>query len=394
MVARMIGFRTGASRRRNLLQAAAGAAICLLASGCGKGKSAGGFAPPPTPVETATVTSGAVADRFATVGTLEAGESVDIAAEIDGIVKALPFPEGGQVAAGSLIARLDDAQLAAETKRAEALTEQSRATFERVRAVVDQGAGAPQDLDDATAALKVAEANLDLARTRLAKTRVTAPFAGTAGIRRVSPGAFVRAGATLTDLTQLDRLVMYLSGPAADYATQTSTDARTATTVGDGSYRITFPNAIPAEATGTYRISMVSRKRLQLMAGTEKQRQADDIATNAQMSFSVDGSPVAARRQVVDTAKCNACHIRLTFHGTQNTVDQCVIKRLNTGGERPHQVHELAQALLELGDPPIQRRRAGHDRRAARTASMSARSMAAWLPLNQVGNCTTAAGRR
>jgi len=164
-------------------------------------------------VETALVAEGAVADRFSTVGTLEAGEAVDIAAEIDGVVKALPFPEGGQVSAGSLIARLDDAQLAAETHRAEALLEQSRATFERVRAVVDQGAGAPQDLDDATAALKVAEANLDLARTRLAKTRITAPFAGTAGIRRVSPGAFVRAGQTLTDVTQLDRLRLTFSVP-------------------------------------------------------------------------------------------------------------------------------------------------------------------------------------
>jgi len=213
MVARrMIGNGTGAARRRIFLQATA-AVLWVAVAGCGKGKTAGGFAPPPTPVETAIVTAGAVADRFATVGTLEAGESVDIAAEIDGVVKALPFPEGGQVAAGSLIARLDDAQLAAETQRAEALLEQSRATFERVRAVVDQGAGAPQDLDDATAALKVAEANLDLARTRLAKTRITAPFAGTAGIRRVSPGAFVRAGATLTDLTQLDRLRLTFSVP-------------------------------------------------------------------------------------------------------------------------------------------------------------------------------------
>jgi membrane fusion protein (multidrug efflux system) len=164
-------------------------------------------------VETAIVSTGAVADRFATVGTLEPGEAVDIAAEIDGIVEALPFPEGGQVAAGALIARLDDAQLAAETQRAEALLEQSRATFERVRSVVDQGAGAPQDLDDATASLKVAEANLDLARARLGKTQVTAPFAGTVGIRRVSPGAFVRAGTPLTDLTQLDKLRLTFSAP-------------------------------------------------------------------------------------------------------------------------------------------------------------------------------------
>jgi membrane fusion protein (multidrug efflux system) len=217
MVARNLrpGFAgpgAGAARAR-LLAAAAVAVLGLAAGGCGGKKAGGGFAPPPTPVETATVTTGAVTDRFATVGTLEADQWVDITTEIDGVVKALPFPEGGQVAAGALLARLDDVQLAAEAKRAEALRDQSRAMFDRVSAVVDQGAGAPQDLDDATAALKVAEANLDLARARLGKTQVTAPFAGTVGIRRVSPGAFVRAGTPLTDLTQLDKLRLTFSAP-------------------------------------------------------------------------------------------------------------------------------------------------------------------------------------
>ena len=133
-----------------------------------------------------------------------------------------------------------------------------------------------------------------------------------------------KAGAPIP-LASLDRLTLYLSGPTADYAGQTSTDARTATAVGNGVYRITFPNLIPADARGTYRVSLVGRKRLQLAAGTEKQRQADDIAINVQMNFPVDGSPVAARRQVVDNAKCNACHVQLTFHGTQNRVEQCVM---------------------------------------------------------------------
>lgn len=215
MVARKLGHgvsASGAPRRRALLLVV-GAAGCLALVGCRGGKAGGGFAPPPTPVETATVTVGAVADRFSTVGTLEADQSVLVTTEIDGVVKALPFPEGGHVAAGALLARLDDVQLAAEAQRAEALLEQGRSTFERVRAVVDQGAGAPQDLDDATAALKVAEANRDLARARLDKTRITAPFAGTTGIRRVSPGAFVRAGSPLTELTQLDRLRLSFSVP-------------------------------------------------------------------------------------------------------------------------------------------------------------------------------------
>ena len=215
MVARNLSHGTSASgamrRRAHLL--VLGAAGCLALIGCRGGKAGGGFAPPPTPVETTPVTVGTVADRFSTVGTLEADQAVLVTSEIDGVVKALPFPEGGQVAAGALLVRLDDVQLAAEAQRAEALLEQSRSTFERVRAVVDQGAGAPQDLDDATAALKVAEANRDLARARLGKTRITAPFAGTTGIRRVSPGAFVRAGSPLTELTQLDRLRLTFSVP-------------------------------------------------------------------------------------------------------------------------------------------------------------------------------------
>lgn len=218
MVARHSGHpvrRAGARRRRHLILATVlGATLALAMAGCGDQKKAGGgFTPPPTPVETAVVAMRPVSDRFATVGTLEADQRVDVTAEIDGVVRALPFPEGGQVAAGALLVRLDDVQLAAEAQRAEALRDQGRATYERVRAVVDQGAGAPQDLDDATAALKVAEANLDLAKSRLAKTRITAPFAGTCGSRRVSTGAFVRAGTALTELTQLDRLRLTFSAP-------------------------------------------------------------------------------------------------------------------------------------------------------------------------------------
>ena len=161
MVARHSGMPVpgaGARRRRHLILAAAfGTAGALAVAGCGGQKKAGGgFAPPPTPVETAVVTTGAVADRFATVGTLEADLRVEVTAEIDGVIKALPFPEGGSVTAGALLARLDDVQLAAEAQRAEALRDQSKATFERVRSVVDQGAGAPQDLIAADAYRSVA----------------------------------------------------------------------------------------------------------------------------------------------------------------------------------------------------------------------------------------------
>ncbi|MFO7654413.1 MAG: efflux RND transporter periplasmic adaptor subunit [Candidatus Krumholzibacteriia bacterium] len=205
----------GGDRRLSRAAAAAAAAVLVAAAaGCDREQAAGGgFSPPPMVVETALVESGEVVDRFTAVGSLAADDAITVVAEIDGIVAELPFREGQPVAAGDLILRLDDAELRAQVARAEAVRDQRRSTHERVLRVVEQGAGAPQDLDDAAAALKVADAELSLARARLAKTRVTAPFPGLTGARRVSPGAFIRAGTPVTDLAAVDELRVNFTVP-------------------------------------------------------------------------------------------------------------------------------------------------------------------------------------
>ena len=186
------------------------------ALGCGKEApeaNGGGFTMPPTPVETAIATTRTVADRFAAIGTLAAGERVTLVAEIDGTVIEIPFREGDPIGRGDLVARLDQTQTAAEVRRAEAFLEQRRSSFERIRNVAEKGAGAPQDLDDAAAALKVAEAELAVQRARLEKTTIAAPFAGLVGTRRVSAGAFVRVGEAIADLAQVGSLRVYFSVP-------------------------------------------------------------------------------------------------------------------------------------------------------------------------------------
>jgi membrane fusion protein (multidrug efflux system) len=190
-------------------------ALTLAALGCTKGGAGGpgGFRPPPMPVETALVVQEKVSDRFEAVGSIEASEAITVVSEIDGVVVRLPFREGSAVRRGGIIAQLDDAQVRAEVNRTEALRDQAKSTFNRVKSVVDQGAGAPQDLDDAGASLKVADANLALARSRLSKTRITAPFSGVLGARRVSPGAFIRGGQAITDLAKLDELRVNFSAP-------------------------------------------------------------------------------------------------------------------------------------------------------------------------------------
>lgn len=193
---------------------AAMALLITLAPGCSKDEAAGGgFSMPPMPAEVAEVTVGKIEENFQAVGTIEADEAVTVVAEIEGTVTAVPYLEGELLNKGDLIATLDDRQLAAEASRAEALFIQSKATYERVKIVVDQGAGAPQDLDDASAVMKVAEANFEVAKARLAKSRINAPFSGTAGSRKVSVGSYVRPGQAITEMANLAKIRVIFSAP-------------------------------------------------------------------------------------------------------------------------------------------------------------------------------------
>lgn len=196
----------------------AGAAVvvacALLLSSCSKQVEArGGFSLPPMPVEIARAKVQKVTDRFEAVGTIEANESITVVSEIDATIKSLPFQEGSFIRKGSMIAQLDDEQPAAEVARAQALEQQSHVTYDRVKSIVEQKAGTPQDLDDAAAGLKVADANLALAKARLSKTRIVSPFDGIIGARKVSAGTFLRAGQAITELANIDEIRINFSAP-------------------------------------------------------------------------------------------------------------------------------------------------------------------------------------
>jgi membrane fusion protein (multidrug efflux system) len=191
------------------------AAGALALAGCSKGgaNGAGGFQMPPTPVEIATVARGDVADRFEAVGSMEAGEEVVVTSEVQGTVESLPFEEGSYVRKGQILAQLDDDEWKAQVERAQALAEQQKSAYDRWKSVVDQNAGAAQDLDDAEARLKVAQAELALAQAHLDKARITAPFDGVVGARRVSPGEYLNPGDPIVPLAMMTEIRITFSAP-------------------------------------------------------------------------------------------------------------------------------------------------------------------------------------
>jgi membrane fusion protein, multidrug efflux system len=203
------------SRRRFLLPAAV-VAVAVLAAGCRDKKAGGpgaGAAPPPMPVEVAQATRGDVRETLHALGTIEAAERVKVTAEIDAIVRELPFEEGRIVRKGQVLAVLNDSELRAEAVRAAALRNQAKLTSERFEQLSREKIASPQDRDNAVAALQVADANVRVAQARLGKTRIFAPFSGVVGSRLVSPGAYVRAGDVITELARIDTVKVAFAVP-------------------------------------------------------------------------------------------------------------------------------------------------------------------------------------
>jgi membrane fusion protein (multidrug efflux system) len=127
--------------------------------------------------------------------------------------RAFLLKKAGAVKRGELVAQIEDGELRAQLDRAEALRDQAQTSFTRIKTIVEQGAGSTQDLDDADAALRVAQANYDFAKAQYDKSRITAPFAGMIGARKVSPGEYVDPGTAVADLARVDQLRVNFTVP-------------------------------------------------------------------------------------------------------------------------------------------------------------------------------------
>jgi membrane fusion protein (multidrug efflux system) len=190
---------------------------CLFSLGsfsCSDDEGAGQqFSMPRMPAEVVSVQMRKMTDTFEAVGTIEAVEEITIVSEIDAVIKSLPFKEGSFIKQGDLIAQLDDAQLIAEFNRTKALYEQSETNYNRINILAEKDLSSTQELDDALAILKVAEANLEFTKARLSKTKILVPFDGIIGTRKVNVGDFIRTGQEITELANLNNLRVLFSVP-------------------------------------------------------------------------------------------------------------------------------------------------------------------------------------
>jgi len=186
---------------------ALGLALALLAQAALPARAQMGPPGPPT-VGVVAAQPRAVTESQEFTGRIQAAQRVEVVARITAFIAERLFTEGGEVAAGDLLFRLDRASFAAEVAAREAAVAQATAllrnantTLNRARALIGSGAGRASSVDDAVAQqaslaaqLQAAEAQLQIARINLGYTEIRAPIAGRVGRAALSAGNVVTPG--------------------------------------------------------------------------------------------------------------------------------------------------------------------------------------------------------
>jgi membrane fusion protein (multidrug efflux system) len=168
--------------------------------------AAGAAAQRPIAVEAVEATVTELASEIRVIGSLRSNESVVIRPEVDGRVAQIMFEEGQRVAAGSPLIKLDAAIATAELDQAQAALALSQANYKRAVELFERKASSAANRDQAQAALRADQANIELARARLDKLTLRAPFDGTLGLRKVSLGDYVTSGQDIVNLEDIEPL--------------------------------------------------------------------------------------------------------------------------------------------------------------------------------------------
>lgn len=202
----------------------------------------------PVAVTAQNVEQGTVVAEAMGTGTLEARVKATISPKISGRITEVSADQGERVETGQVLVRLDDSDLRqqvevaesslgaaqatverqrADWQRATAVLDLARIDYERVRRLTEQSSASSYEMDQATEALRVAEAGvasaeaalaeaqknviaarktLDYHRALLANTVVTAPFPGLIARRDRDPGEVIVPGTSVLLLLCTDEM--------------------------------------------------------------------------------------------------------------------------------------------------------------------------------------------
>jgi len=138
------------------------------------------------------------------VGTIQASQSVNISAEVAGMVEEIYVKQGENVQSGTPLVQLRTYDEQAKLDALKAAVQLAELTYKRDKAQFEASAISQQTLDIDKANWEIAKANVAQQQALLNKKLIRAPFTGQIGVRQIDVGQYLDPGAAITTLQALD----------------------------------------------------------------------------------------------------------------------------------------------------------------------------------------------
>ena len=183
----------------------------LLLTGCGSKEEPATTVVSAAPQKTIQVVvveaqSTSVPIRVEVTGQVAPIFQATLSSRIQGTIDKLLVREGSRVSKGQLLIQLDSRDLQADLARAHAEVENAKAHLDRMNQLYAQDAVSKQEMENATRAYRVAEANRRAVEAQLSYTMVRAPFEGVITEKKVEAGELASPGQPLLKMEDPQRL--------------------------------------------------------------------------------------------------------------------------------------------------------------------------------------------
>ena len=212
-------------------------------------------------------------DEIPVIGRLVPDEEVQLSFETSGKITDIYFQEGSSVKKGTLLAKVNDAQLQAQLARLEAQVPLAEERVYRQSTLLQRDAVSKEALEIVKTELATLNADIEKTKAQIEQTAMRAPLDGVIGLRQVSVGSYASPNTVVARLTSVTPIKIEFSVPeryasevkrgtnleftvegkleafkAQVYATEASLDAETHTLL----VRALYPNANGELLSGQY----------------------------------------------------------------------------------------------------------------------------------------------
>jgi membrane fusion protein, multidrug efflux system len=179
---------------------------------------------PPPIVDVLVATTKPLSNILEVNGTVVANEYVELHPEASGRLTYLFVPEGKLIQKGTLIAKVNNADLQAQLEKSKVALDLAMKTEQRDKQLLAVNGINQADYDAALNIVNGFKADIEYNQALLDKTILKAPFDGYIGLRQVSVGAYVSPTTIIATLLQLDKIKIDFTIPE-DYSSVLKTGA-------------------------------------------------------------------------------------------------------------------------------------------------------------------------